>query len=214
MFEFNKLDRIGIITLSVLLVVLIAANSLMHLIIPEKKYDYSKYEGLVTKQSVYTNYAKPVNSSVADTVPANMQSKPANAVADNIVLDINLADSLALLDIKGIGPAFASRIVKYRNLLGGFVKKEQLLEVYGFDAERYDEVKDHVKIVKGHKVMNLNEVSFKELNKHPYISYDLTKAIFNLKKKLGTFKTVDDIKQIDLVTDELYNKLAPYLSVQ
>ena len=56
--------------------------------------------------------------------------------------------------------------------------------------------------------MNLNEVSFKELNKHPYISYDLTKAILNLKKNLGTFKTVDDIKQIDLVTDELYNKLA------
>lgn len=212
MFEFNKQDRIGIITLAVLLVVLIAANSLMHLIIPEKKYDYSKYEGLVTKKSSGTRSVNPTNK--IDTVYSNAPNKVAGSITNSIAVDINAADSLALLNIKGIGPVFAGRIIKYRNLLGGFVKKEQLLEVYGFDAERYDEVKDHVKIVKGHKVMNLNEVSFKELNKHPYIKYDLTKAIFNLKKKLGTFKAVDDIKQIDLVTDELYNKLAPYLSVQ
>jgi DNA uptake protein ComE-like DNA-binding protein len=213
MFEFNKRDRIGIITLSVLLVVLIAANSFLYLIIPEKKYDYSKYEGLVSKQSANTNYSTTtINRGIKDTVPKRVNNQTSSS--NTIVVDINAADSLALLDIKGIGPAFASRIIKYRNLLGGFVKKEQLLEVYGFDAERYDEVKDHVKIGKGHTVLNLNDVSFKELNKHPYVSYDLTKAIFNLKKKLGTFKAVDDIKQIDLVTDELYNKLAPYLTVQ
>lgn len=212
MFEFNKRDRIGIITLSILLVVLIVANSLLYLIIPEKKYDYSKYEGLVSKQSPNTNYTPAYNTGIKDTVPKTASKQVSSS--DNIVVDINAADSLALLDIKGIGPAFASRIIKYRKLLGGFVKKEQLLEVYGFDAERYDEVKDHVKIGKGHTILNLNDVSFKELNKHPYVSYDLTKAIFNLKKKLGTFKAVDDIKQIDLVTDELYNKLAPYLIVQ
>jgi DNA uptake protein ComE-like DNA-binding protein len=212
MFEFNKRDRIGIITLSILLVVLIAANSFLYLIIPEKKYDYSKYEGLVSKQSANTNYTPAYNTGIKDTVPKTGNYPVSNS--NSIVVDINAADSLALLDIKGIGPAFASRIIKYRNLLGGFVKKEQLLEVYGFDAERYDEVKDHVKIGKEHTVLNLNDVSFKELNKHPYVSYDLTKAIFNLKKKLGTFKAVDDIKQIDLVTDELYNKLAPYLIVQ
>ncbi|UPT65253.1 MAG: helix-hairpin-helix domain-containing protein [Sphingobacteriales bacterium JAD_PAG50586_3] len=160
-----------------------------------------------------TNYAANQTTEAKDTTYTNTTNKPAATVYNTIVVDINTADSLALLAVKGIGPTFAGRIVKYRNLLGGFTNKEQLAEVYGF-ADKYDGVKDQIKASAGHKRINLNTATFKEMNKHPYIKYELTKAIFNLKKKLGTFKAVDDIKQIDLVTDELYNKLAPYLTVQ
>ena len=48
-----------------------------------------------------------------------------------VVVEINTADSAELMRLNGIGASFSRRIVKYRNLLGGFISKEQLLEVYG-----------------------------------------------------------------------------------
>jgi DNA uptake protein ComE-like DNA-binding protein len=212
MFDFNKRDRTGIITLVILLLLLFAANFAMPLLITPQAYDYSKYEGLVTKKEgaafADTLYTKPTPIKADTFIPqSGIYVKPV------VVVDINKADSLTLLDVNGIGPTFAGRIVKYRNLLGGFIKKEQLAEVYGF-KDKYDGMKSQVRVSPGHKTINLNMATFKELNKHPYVDYNLTKAIFALKKKLGTFKSVDDIKQIDLVTDELYNKLAPYLTVE
>lgn len=212
MFDFNKRDRTGIITLAVLLLLLLAANFVMPILIKPKAYDYSKYEWLVTKREA-TGFADTLYTKTTPATADTLVSKRGIYVKPVMVVDINTADSLTLLDVNGIGPTFAGRIVKYRNLLGGFIKKEQLAEVYGF-KDKYNGVKSQVRVSPGHKIINLNTATFKELNKHPYVDYNLTKAIFALKKKLGTFKSVDDIKQIDLVTDELYNKLAPYLTVE
>lgn len=52
-----------------------------------------------------------------------------------LVVNLNDADTTTLMLIHGIGPTFASRIVRYRDRLGGFTHKEQLLEVYGFTPE-------------------------------------------------------------------------------
>lgn len=212
MFDFNKRDRTGIITLAILLLLLLAANFVMPILIKPKAYDYSKYEGLVTKKEA-TGFADTIYAKTTPAIADTLVSKSGIYIKPVMMVDINTADSLTLLDVNGIGPTFAGRIVKYRNLLGGFIKKEQLAEVYGF-KDKYVEVKSQVRVSPGHKTINLNTATFKELNKHPYVDYNLTKAIFGLKKKLGTFKSVDDIKQIDLVTDELYNKLAPYLTVE
>ena len=59
-------------------------------------------------------------------------------------INLNNADSLTLITLSGIGPVFASRIIKYRNLLGGFYKKEQLLEVYNLKNETYLKVKKQI----------------------------------------------------------------------
>lgn len=207
----------GVIAMAVLLVGLIAVNQFLYLIIPEKKLDYSQYEHLLAAETKPGNYV-PGNDKkevvaagkpYTDEAPKEHQPKKQHAV-----IELNTADSLALLTLDGIGPSFAGRIIKYRKLLGGFVKKEQLLEVYGFNQEKYDLIKAYVTVNGNVTKINLNTCTFKELNKHPYVEYDLTKAIFNLKKKLGKFTGVDEIKQIDLVNAELYNKLAPYLTTQ
>jgi competence protein ComEA len=52
------------------------------------------------------------------------------------IVDLNTADSVTLLTIKGIGPFYAKNIIKYRNLLGGFVAKEQLMEIWKFDQRK------------------------------------------------------------------------------
>ena len=50
-------------------------------------------------------------------------------------VELNSADSVTLQLLHGIGPAYARRIVNYRDRLGGFVSTTQLLEVYGFGPE-------------------------------------------------------------------------------
>lgn len=106
--------------------------------------------------------------------------------AIKIIVDINKADSIALLEVKGIGPVLAGRIVKYRNLLGGYVAVEQLKEVYGLKEEFYDKIKSQVKLTSG----PLKKIEVDSLLLNPYSVYHpywdkVSKKELVLAKKKG-----------------------------
>ena len=93
------------------------------------------------------------------------------------LLDLNVADSAALDDLPGIGGWYASKIIEYRNSLGGYSSKEQLLEIYRFDQQKYDALKDLVTI-KDPYVYPLWSLPADSLRKHPYIrNYETAKSI-------------------------------------
>ena len=127
-------------------------------------------------------------------------------------LELNAADSSDLITIHGIGPVFASRIIKYRNLLGGYHSVDQLREIYGIDSLKYESIKPHFTSCDLHQIrtINLNTASFKELLKHPYISYDFTKNIVNRRKKV-VFKNAEDVFNIQFISNSNFEKLLPYL---
>lgn len=63
------------------------------------------------------------------------------------LLNINEADSAAFDALPGIGPAFARRMVAYRESLGGlYSSPDQLLEIYNFDEERYSKIRDLITV--------------------------------------------------------------------
>jgi competence protein ComEA len=127
-----------------------------------------------------------------------------------IKVELNSADSMALLDLDGVGPAFAKRILKYRSLLGGFVAVEQLKEVYGFSDEMFEKLKPFVIVNSGLvKKLDINKDDFKTINKHPYLSYELTKTLFDWRRK--TVITATNLKDI-INDDSVYNKIMPYLT--
>ncbi|MCP4553120.1 MAG: hypothetical protein GY834_14025 [Bacteroidetes bacterium] len=132
-----------------------------------------------------------------------------------ILIELNTADSLQLLKVRGIGPVFSSRILKYRNLLGGFTSKEQLIEVYGIDSVKYQSIKDQFteSNLGAFRQLNINIDEFRKLLKHPYISYDFTKYIINTRSK-GDYKRVTDIYNEVLISDSLFTKLLPYLKTE
>jgi competence protein ComEA len=128
---------------------------------------------------------------------------------------LNSADSAAFVELRGIGPSYATRIIKYRNMLGGFISKAQLMEVYGMDQERYDGFIEHVTLNSAVVVkVNVNECTAEELKNHPYIHWNIANAIVNYRHIHGPYQVLEDIQQSDLVTAELYAKIAPYLIVQ
>jgi competence protein ComEA len=131
------------------------------------------------------------------------------------LVDLNTADSVTLLTLYGIGPSFAKRIIKYRNLLGGFYSKSQLLEVYGFDQDRFDKIEDKIEVSSGGiKKININNIKTDELKKHPYFDYYTAKALVDQRIILGKFTSMQQIKEIPLIHEELFNKIKNYLEIE
>lgn len=173
----------------------------------QKMYTISpqKYQALlpfIQIELTGSNYSKP-----------QYAEKPTYAKKELVIVDINTADTLALDEIKGVGAAFARRIVKYRERLGGFYKKEQLLEVYGLDSVKYNEIKSQVRIDGGGiKRININVATFDDLKNHPYLKFKQINAIIQYRKQHGNFNSVDDLKKVAILSPENIQNIAPYLT--
>jgi len=130
-----------------------------------------------------------------------------------VVVELNSADSLDLVKLRGIGPVFASRILKYRDLLGGFYSPYQLLEVYGFPEETFHTLSQHL-MADSLKVekLRLNFAGYTELIRHPYFERDHVQAILNFRNENGPFSSNFQLVSEGLLDSAKYAVLKPYLS--
>lgn len=159
----------------------------------------------VTKENANRNYYKNNRSNSAHVSHS----------AQRELVEINEADSARLETIRGIGPAFASRIVKYRKRLGGFYRKEQLMEVYGLDSALFDLLKSQIIVNESAiQTININTATFEELKRHPYLSYKQMNAILQFRKQHGSYESIVDLKKIAIMNDEILRKIGPYLKYQ
>jgi competence ComEA-like helix-hairpin-helix protein len=144
--------------------------------------------------------------------PTQFEQKFPTTKVSKVRIELNTADSLALDQVSGIGPAFASRILKYRERLGGFYSLEQLKEVYGVDSAHFaqwlPQLALNTAVV---RKIDINTASFEELKRHPYLSYKQINALIQYRKQHGAYASLSDLKNIPLFTDEILRKLAPYL---
>lgn len=130
------------------------------------------------------------------------------------VIELNQADTADLLPLKGIGPVLARRVLKYRNLLGGFATKDQLLEVYGISEEVFRELSSAVRVDTAFlEKMDLNHATYAEFLRHPYFDRELVNAILAYRKKQGTIMSVSEIRREGMVTEKEYRKILPYVFV-
>lgn len=173
---------------------------------------YGVAEGKAThERSVYT--ARSSKNEI--TAQAEPVSPPEHIYrkSKRVTVELNSADSLDLVQLYNIGPSFAKRILKYRNLLGGFVSKEQLWEVYGMDSVRYNDIAPYVTInPEGVTLMDLNSATIDQLKRHPYLDYYQAKAIVRMREQAGLFKNIEDLRKVSIIDNETYTKLIPYLT--
>jgi len=122
------------------------------------------------------------------------------------------ADSVTLQIVPGIGQSTASRIVKFRESIGGLHSKNQLTEVYGLKPETIDaiwEYFDFSPVI--FKKVKINQIEADELAKHPYVSYAEAKVLIAYRKQHGSFQSSDDFLKIRIFKQEWIDKIAPYL---
>jgi len=128
-------------------------------------------------------------------------------------IELNSADSTDLQKLNGIGSVFANRILKYRDLLGGFYSTSQLLEVYNFSEESFQKIESSISadtlLI---KKIRLNFAEYKDLIRHPYFSKKQAEAVLRYRQKNGSFKDIFQIKTNDLVDSETFSRIRPYLT--
>jgi DNA uptake protein ComE-like DNA-binding protein len=131
-----------------------------------------------------------------------------------IQVDLNLADTVQLSQLKGIGPTFARRICKYRKRLGGFRNLNQLYEIFGMDSARVLGILPQLNLDTTElQRININTADFKQLIQNPYINKNQVNAILNYREQHGPFRSTTDIKRIHLISPESFGKLSPYFKV-
>ncbi|OKL39143.1 ComEA family DNA-binding protein [Pontibacter flavimaris] len=162
-----------------------------------------------------SKYGKRAESMASRPTPKPVWS---SAKREKFILapfNINTADTTQLKQIRGIGSKLSARIVKYRNGLGGFHNVEQLREVYGLPPEVVDSLHKYTFVPKAGTVQQLriNTASADELRAHPYVSSNVARAIVAYREQHGSFAQVEDVRQVKLVTQELFEKLQPYLTL-
>ena len=122
-------------------------------------------------------------------------------------IDLNTADTTLLKRVPGIGSSFARRIVKYRDLLGGYYVVEQLQEVYGMDRERYDAIYPYFTV--GTAVRSLT-LTIDSISYHPYLSWRHKRALRRLLEAEQPLDWSHLMATGDFTRDDSL-RLAPYM---
>ncbi|MFW6371328.1 MAG: ComEA family DNA-binding protein [Bacteroidota bacterium] len=132
---------------------------------------------------------------------------------EDILVELNSADSLELVKLRGIGPVFAARIIRYRNLLGGFSSSDQLLEVYGFPEETFFQLKESFVVdTLGVKKIRLNFAEYSDLIRHPYLKRNHVETILRYRDRHGPFSSRQQLMNSGLIDSVSYQRIKPYLT--
>ena len=156
-----------------------------------------------------TGYKDFSNNTPAENQPAKIYAPRYS------ITDINTADTTALIALPGIGSKLAFRIINFRDKLGGFYSVAQVGETFGLPDSTFQKIKQYLKLDNAVvRKININTATVDELKMHPYIKWALANPIIAYRNEHGLFSKVEDIKKVMAVTDEVYNKIAPYLTTQ
>lgn len=156
-----------------------------------------------------TSSVKPLSSNNDDAVTVKDRGRSA------IRVPINTADTSTWKALRGIGSVYASRIVRFREALGGFYSPLQLREVYGMTDELFEQIapylaQDDTPIRK----IKVNSWTKEELRKHPYLNVKQAEVLVNYRTQHGAFSSMDDLTKIHVLNDEILRKIEPYLDFE
>lgn len=165
-----------------------------------------KYIQLPSNRLVLNESGKPHNRPETKAFERTQQS---------ITFDINTADTTLFKTVYGIGPRLAARIVKFRESLGGFIKKTQLYEVYGLDSLVVDRLFKVGFIEEGFipAKINVNAADEEALARHPYIRYKFARALISYRYQHGDFQQASDIKKLSVINASELERLLPYIKL-
>lgn len=218
-FYFSRTDRVAAIVLLCLIVLLLVIRCNLKpqkTIVENDIQDSLKWEPAPkTYRYHYTDTVvhiihkiEYVHSTVRydrpkDSVRYQLKEKPLSP------LDLNAADSSDLVRLPGIGAYYASRIVRYREQLGGYVSTAQLFEIEGLPDSLvgWFYVADSVKTLR----LDVNALSLSALRRHPYVNFYQARAIVEFRKDRGKLKGPEQLALLEEFTEQDLDRLTPYL---
>ena len=144
-----------------------------------------------------------------DSIRIESHQQPSDKYSEGTKVNVNMADTIELKKIPGIGSVIARNIVAYRQRLGGFYDLEQLLEVRFFTPELLEW------FVLGDSQVNklrVNRESLDKLRAHPYLNFYQAKIIVEHRKKRGEIKSLSQLSLYEEFTEKDLKRLSAYFS--
>ena len=144
-----------------------------------------------------------------DSIRVEIRQQSSEKYSKGTQVDVNMADTMELKKIPGIGSVIARNIVAYRQRLGGFYDLEQLLEVRFFTPELLEW------FVLGDSQVNklrVNRESLDKLRAHPYLNFYQAKIIVEHRKKRGEIKSLSQLSLYEEFTEKDLKRLSAYFS--
>ncbi len=164
----------------------------------------------ITASQISQLEAKFILPEKAVTQNSDQKSK-VKSLKVKALIEINDSDSAALTTIKGIGPAFASRIIRYRNNLGGYQNMAQLKEIYGMADSIYDKISSQMSCNGIIKKIEINKLPADFYLKHPYLPSKKAYLLKNYQKQHAVIPNAASFKMACMLDQESLDKLLPYL---
>lgn len=217
--RFNKSDRVVLILLVVLILSYVLYSGITAKGLPSPTEVQDTIPPVVARLD--TTPPAPVEKEKSKSTPAPIRTdrypgpppdtKRPEAYLPKLkpgaTIDLNTADTTLLKRVPGIGSSFARRIVKYRDLLGGYYVVEQLQEVYGMDRERYDAIYPYFTV--GTAVRPLT-ITIDSISYHPYLSWRHKRTLRRLLEAEQPLDWSHLMATGDFTRDDSL-RLAPYM---
>ncbi len=132
-----------------------------------------------------------------------------------VIKDINTATVQDLQAIKGIGVTLSTRIIKFRDMLGGFLDINQLYDVYGLEKDVVKRTFKYYTVVNKPNInlININTANASEIAKLIYIKYGIAKRIVEYRDKNGSFTSLNDLTKIEGFPSNKTDRIKLYLTL-
>lgn len=137
------------------------------------------------------------------------------SVANVKFKDLNQATAEEFKDIYGIGDKLSSRIIKFRNRLGGFMVNEQLYDVYGLEKEVVLRILEEFRIKQQPAIekININTATVREMRNLIYINQKLANQIVTYRDSVGIIKSFTELTKIEDFPAKKIDRIELYLSL-
>ncbi len=203
-------DKIAIISLAILIVIAFST----HLILSQQP----KEEFTLKVPNDYAEWQAQLNQKKEQERQDYLQNRIKYArpyqpkMKEGETIELNSADTTQLKMIPKIGSGYANRIVNYRTKLGGFVKIEQLEEVWGMDTYLYSQVIPFLTLDAKCDSIYINKDTFEQLIQHPYLNYKQALVIEDIRTRKGTIKSLNRLSLLDEFKKKDIERLKDYIS--
>jgi DNA uptake protein ComE-like DNA-binding protein len=217
-FGYTRRERRSSFILLILIIVILGSR----VAVPEKNITIEDYSDSISYTSdinasepnvpIPAVKSKSFNKAEPDTV---VKKKNVHVYTKKALVNLNSCDTAELISLPGIGPVLSLRIIKYRNLLGGYAAVSQLIEVYGLPPETFDLIKE---LVYADTTMitriSINSAGYKEISKLPYFEKYEVQAILKYRELKGRIGGITELVDNKLIPSDKGPKIKPYLKFE
>lgn len=203
---------------SLMLLILIAILIILRLVVPEKRISIEDISSSIIPvddqeaEIAVVHKERKSGDGAGKGESVTMTSGSVQFSTQKKKMELNTCDSADLERLPGIGPVLSARIIKYRNLLGGYAYVSQLREVYGLRDSTYNLIYKRLSADSALvRKIKINSASYNELNRHPYLERYDVQAILKYRQLNVRISSITELIKNNILTEDKARKIFPYL---